>query len=112
VTVRVPANQAGNFRVEGQLVHFLGEDRANASEQSVSMPVQVSALTQTSEEKAGDPHASVRAPGFTLFLVVVAVGAIVLMAGSGAVNGDAGRAALSRYTLSSGTQPRYHAAYR
>ena len=73
IEVRIRPNQAGGFVVNGAVIYYFGDDKGNAEEHTLSLPITVRAVEKAGAEQTGIPPESdeASAPGFAAVVVVI-----------------------------------------
>ena len=80
IEVRIHPNQAGSFVVNGAVIYYFGDDKDNAEEHTLSLPITVRAVEKAGAEQTGTPLEleGTSAPGFAAVVAIIGLFAIYL----------------------------------
>lgn len=67
IEVRIKSNQVGNFDVEGRVIYYFDNERENAEDYTLNLPITVKGISPSTHPAANET----KSPGFGSFIALL-----------------------------------------
>jgi len=77
IEVKIKSNQVGEFEVQGRIIYYFDEDRANAEDQTLRLPIRVRDVQQTTTMPTKENRNWL--PGFGALIALIGILALYII---------------------------------